>query len=338
MKNIYILDQTLREGGYVNGFFFGESAISDIITELAAADIDMIECGFFKKNTRNADYSLYSNTDQLQSLIKSKQDNKVYLAMFEVHEDIPLENLCFNNRSIDGVRVSFHEHEIDKGIELCLRIQNEGYKIYVQPVGISTFNTSSLNKLICNVNDLNPYAFYIVDTLGQMDHNDTVDMATFIDSRLNPQIKLGFHSHNNMQMSFSNAITLMELDLNRDLIIDASIQGLGRGVGTVHTEMVAQYLNKTRGAQYDIIKILGLLDDYINPIINKYRCGYNSAYYFSAIHDCHPNYASYLLGLETLSLRDIYSIINCIADHKKTLYDRNYIDTIIYTYLNKKTL
>ena len=46
MNRIRILDCTLRDGGYINDFRFGNTIIKDIVSKLAKASIDIIECGF----------------------------------------------------------------------------------------------------------------------------------------------------------------------------------------------------------------------------------------------------------------------------------------------------
>ena len=65
-----------------------------------------------------------------------------------------------------------------------------------------------------NINKINPYGISIVDTLGNMYEKQVVEMFVFIDKILNPQISLGFHSHNSMQLSFSNAKALLKMNLN----------------------------------------------------------------------------------------------------------------------------
>lgn len=45
---IKLLDCTLRDGGYVNNWEFGEQAISDIKENLELSGADIIELGFIK--------------------------------------------------------------------------------------------------------------------------------------------------------------------------------------------------------------------------------------------------------------------------------------------------
>ena len=46
---IYLLDCTLRDGGYVNNWEFGEACIHDLPDKLTEAGADIIELGFIRK-------------------------------------------------------------------------------------------------------------------------------------------------------------------------------------------------------------------------------------------------------------------------------------------------
>lgn len=69
----------------------------------------------------------------------------------------------------------------------------------------------NISVSIVNVNELKPFAFYLVDTLGVMYRHDMRKFFYLIDSNLSMSINLGFHSHNNLQMSFANAQEMPQL-------------------------------------------------------------------------------------------------------------------------------
>ena len=48
MSKIKILDCTLRDGGYINEWNFGERTIKKVISKLSQSKIDIIECGFLE--------------------------------------------------------------------------------------------------------------------------------------------------------------------------------------------------------------------------------------------------------------------------------------------------
>ena len=58
---------------------------------------------------------------------------------------------------------------------------------------------------------LNPYAVYIVDTYGLMHKNKVLNYFNILNNNLSNDIYIGFHSHNNFQLSFANSIELVEL-------------------------------------------------------------------------------------------------------------------------------
>ena len=51
MGNIYLLDCTLRDGGYINNWEFGYEAIRNIGRKIAKSGVEGFEVGFIKGNT-----------------------------------------------------------------------------------------------------------------------------------------------------------------------------------------------------------------------------------------------------------------------------------------------
>ena len=52
MDKIKVLDCTLRDGGYINDWNFGERVIKQVIAQLIDANVDLIEVGVL----RNCEY------------------------------------------------------------------------------------------------------------------------------------------------------------------------------------------------------------------------------------------------------------------------------------------
>lgn len=153
--------------------------------------------------------------------------------------------------------------------------------------------------------------------------NDLLRMFYIVDHNLDKEISLGFHSHNNLQMSFANAQELAQLNTARSMIIDASVLGMGRGAGNLNTELLVQYLNTNFFANYNILDIMSLLDEFIRPLKVTYNWGYEVAYFVAAIAGCHPNYASFLLNMHTLRMQDINSILTDLDEDKKLYTIKN---------------
>lgn len=317
MNKIKILDCTLRDGGYINDWNFGERTIKKIITKLSQSNIDIIECGFITDVSFNENKTLFDSVERIKKYIEPKNENVSYVGM--IAQPYPsINNIAkYDGKSIDGIRVTFHEDEIDEALIYGKQLMDKGYKIFIQPVGTTSYSDGSLLELIRKVNNLKPVAFYLVDTLGIMYKNDLLRMFYLLDNNLDESISLGFHSHNNLQLSFSNAQELLAIHTKREIIIDSSVFGMGRGAGNLCTELITHYINENIKEKYNIVPLLEIFDEYLSNIFSNIRWGYSMPYYLAAVNNCHPNYSTYLMNKQTISVKSINTILKQILEEKK---------------------
>lgn len=335
MNKISILDCTLRDGGYINSFKFYKNSIKAIISKLSESNIEIIECGFLKSNAFDKNKTLFGSIEAIDEFITKKGNNSKYVAMI-AYGDISLDEISeYNGYSVTGIRLTFHENQIEEAMNFAKELAKKGYDIFVQPVGTAFYTDKMLLELINKVNELDPYAFYIVDTLGTMYSRDILRMFYLIDNNLKRNIKVGYHSHNNLQLSFSNSQELISLNPKREIIIDSSVFGMGRGAGNLCTELITRYINENIADKYDIMPILEIMDEYIMPVYRQHPWGYSAPYYIAAINDCHPNYATFLMNKETLCIRDINSIIKSIPEENKHIYSEVLIGRMYFDYQEK---
>ena len=328
MVNCNILDCTLRDGGYINNFNFGNKVIKDIIKKLSDANTDIIECGFLKSGAFDKNKALFGSVESVAECISQKSSHSLYVAMI-AYGDIPIDEVSeCDGSSIDGIRLTFHQSELDDAFVLGKQLMKKKYKVFMQPVGTTSYTESELIDLVKKVNELNPYAFYMVDTLGTMFNADLRNMFGLIDSNLNPDIKLGFHSHNNLQLSFSNSIELLSIDSSREVIIDSSVFGMGRGAGNLCTELIMEYINKNIRNKYDIVPVLEIYDEHINKILLEYKWGYSLPYFLASSNKCHPNYAAHLINKQTMSIKQISHLLSSMDENKRTIFDKQYIENL----------
>ncbi|SCY96709.1 4-hydroxy 2-oxovalerate aldolase [Paenibacillus polysaccharolyticus] len=327
--NIKILDCTLRDGGYINEWNFKYHNIKAIINGLTEANVDIVECGFLEDSSLyDINLSLFSDINQIKHMLPLKRNDTEYVAMTRFG-NLNINNLDIcDGTSISGLRITFHIDEISEAMEFCRQVKDKGYKVFVQPVGTTSYSDEELLSLIKAVNELNPYSFYIVDTLGIMTKNDVHRMFYLVDNNLIQDITVGFHSHNNLQLSFSNAQELISFQTKRTIVIDSSVYGMGRGAGNLNTELIAQHINKEIKETYRIDKILEIVDEYIANIKSQFDWGYSVPYYLAAIHNCHPNYASFFINKKTLQVSLIAKILDMIPAERRELYDEKLVETL----------
>lgn len=332
-----ILDCTLRDGGYINDWRFGKKTIVSILEKLEKANIDIIECGFLTRMVKDEACSLFNDIAQIEKVLPRQGRTAMYVAMIAIGEKElhPSELAPFDGKSLEGIRLTFHKGEIDQAMEWARIIQEKGYKVFMQPVGTGFYTDMELLQLVEKMNQLQPYAFYIVDTLGSMYRNEVSHRFYLIDENMRPEIHLGFHGHNNLQLAFSNAQVLGKIQTKRTLILDSSVNGMGRGAGNLPTELITQYINKNIASRYDVTMVMDIYDEYISAIRKKFEWGYSVPYHIAASNVCHPNYASYLINKQTLTMKDIEKIIQSIPEEYKILYDQSLIEELYVRYQSK---
>ena len=155
-----------------------------------------------------------------------------------------------------------------------------------------------------------------------------------IDHNLTANIRLGFHSHNNLQMSYANAQSVIDFRTDREIILDCSIYGMGRGAGNLCTELIAQYANAMGAGQYEMMPIYEALDNDIYPIFARTGWGYNAHYYMAAVHGCHPSYASFLMNKQTLTMNEVDLILRNLPTEDRYLYHKELIEERYYSFQN----
>lgn len=80
MRNVQILDCTLRDGGFVNDWNFGMGSIVSIIGRLVKAGIDIIEVGFIdNRRQHDLNRSIFPDTDSIKPIFKNLDTDKAMI-------------------------------------------------------------------------------------------------------------------------------------------------------------------------------------------------------------------------------------------------------------------
>lgn len=330
MKNIEILDCTLRDGGYINNWDFGLKNIEYIITTLALANIEYIECGFICDNTQDLNKTLYSNFERIKKIIK-KYKSSTFTLMMPVN-DYNIDNLEeAPNESNIVIRLSFHKNDFSKAIDYALKIKNKGYKVFLQPTVIKSYTEEEIIYLLKGCNEvIKPDGVAIVDTLGEMNSNDICKITKLFDIYLDKKIKLLFHGHNNLQLAFSNSIIFIEnASDSREIIIDTSLMGMGRNSGNVCTELMINYLIQNYNKDYNFDKVLNIINDVMFSLREKYEWGYSPKYMLNAKNRTHPYYLDFLENSKILDLNEINYVLSKIPNNEKPNFNKEIIHSLL---------
>ena len=169
MNEIRILDCTLRDGGYCNQWKFGFSNVNKIIAGLVESEIDIIEVGFInEKIVYDKDITKFDTINRISDFIPENKEKKLFVAMLNLG-DYDISKLPeYDENSIDGIRVAFHKKGMDDALKVCSQIKQKGYKVFVQAMVSLCYTDEEFLSMIRKVNEIQPYAFYIVDSFGMI--------------------------------------------------------------------------------------------------------------------------------------------------------------------------
>ena len=323
-----LLDCTLRDGGYVNDWMFGYSSIRNIVRRLDIAGIELIEVGLIDASCKyDKNRSIFPDIQSIDKTLNGLSTTQSMLVAMIDFGAFPAENIVPCSQSIlTGIRVIFKKNDADSALRLCSAIKEQGYKVFVNPVSLTSYSDMEILHLIGKINDIEPFGMSIVDTYGLMLRDEILHFVDLVDNNLESGIILGFHSHNNQQMAFSNCCALLDRRNQHNIVIDASLFGMGKSAGNANLELVASYVNKAHNGKYKMEQLLDCIYTDIMKIYRKKPWGYNLLYYLSAINDCHPDYIKYLLEKNTLSVQGINEIVSQIPKNQKLSYSRELID------------
>lgn len=337
MTNIKLLDCTLRDGAYIVDADFGSSAMKGIIKKMQDAHVDIIECGWLKNAPHKEGTSFFHVPADLEKYLIEKSPDSIYTVMIDWDRyDLSYLPEC-DGKTVDAVRVVFPKNKFREAIPLGKIIKDKGYRLFFQAANTLGYSNDELIELAREINAVKPEVLSVVDTFGAMFREDLERIISVLDKHLDEEIGLGFHSHNNQQLSFSLSMEFVEKlkSGNRNIVVDSSLCGMGRGAGNTTTELMANYLNKKCKSNYDMNIILDAIDMYMGYFISNYSWGYSIPYFISGMYCAHVNNIAYLTLNHRSNTRDMRIVIESLSKEERTKYDYDLLESKFLDYQNK---
>lgn len=295
MKKIHILDCTLRDGGYVNNWKFDHDIANGVIDGLYDSGIRVIEIGIMGEGGETGKSTKFSSFKDAEPLLENRKKDCKYAIMLtqagSEKFDIPIRS----EKTVDMIRLAYFKPELQDAIVFAKSLKEKGYEVFLQAMATFMYSDDEMNDMLEQINIVKPQAFYIVDSFSNMFPEDIILMTSKVLSKLDQTIKFGFHAHNNIQMAFANVIAFIHSVKDREIYIDGSIYGMGRGAGNVPVELLMDYLNK-ENEQYKVEVLLKTYQEYIKPIFEQYFWGYTHPYYLTASKDMNSVYSWFFMN------------------------------------------
>lgn len=292
MKNqVKILDCTLRDGGYVNDWCFGDETSKKIVSAIDKAGCEYVEVGFLRNEKRQDGRMVFENMSQVDDLFPTTKAKQV--VMVELGYDYPLSMIP--NRSetnVAMIRVMIWKRMINEGLEYCRALLEKGYEVGVQATRTDEYTDEEFADFVKQYNAIHPTALYVVDSFGVMDKEQVLRYVSIADEILDKDVVIGYHAHNNLQQAYTNTVSFVEHEWQHPIMADASVLGMGRGAGNLPLELICKYLND-KGAMYDMTEIVKASDTL--PWQDA-PWGYSMPYMLSALYGRNPSFVNFFVS------------------------------------------
>ena len=290
-----LLDCTLRDGGYYTNWNFDTQMVQDLVTNLDLAGVDIIELGY-KSPVKGGKYRKCNDRFIWEVLGHRLPVHADLAFMVDAKDFIKGDTLDYS--LIDDVihpqhqspfkvcRLAIKHSEIEKAIEIGAIINEKGYDLIVNLMGISLLTEAQIQDFE-KFAELEPKALYFADSYGNLEPNDVRRLAKHFRQF---EVPVGIHTHDNLGLAFANSLAGLTSGID---YIDGTLLGMGRGVGNVRTEQLIAYLQHD-GYSYESNPVQRLITKWMKPLKQQYGWGFTHNYMVSGLKHIHPLYTQTL--------------------------------------------
>ena len=253
MNAIKILDASLRDGGHRTHFHFEDNVLSALLTPLDKAKIDYIEIGYRNgairpiENMGRAGFCDKAYLDQCRSLIKNA---KIAVMMHPTNVSA-VDIQTMKDSGVDLIRICVPRGGAELAGPLVDIVRTLGLQVSVNFIHASQYQVNELDKAVEMVSKHEPDIIYFADSNGGL----MPEQVTRIYEKYTRHYPstFGFHAHDNIGMAMTNTIAAIAAGAQ---YIDASLGGMGKGIGNLKTEFFIAYLHANNIKKYNLHETL----------------------------------------------------------------------------------
>lgn len=258
-----ILDTTLRDGSYVIDFKFTAVQTSQIVKSLEENGLELIEVGHgIGLGATEKKISPAVETDEAYAKATAESVKDAKWGMFCIPEIAELKHveMCANY-GMDFLRVGVDVNRIEKAEAFVKLAKQKNMYVALNFMKSYTAPANQFAKLVEIAQNYGADVAYLVDSAGNMTPNQIEEYFNVVKAKTN--MPLAFHGHNNLGLATANALKAYECGAE---IIDASLQGMGRGTGNTPLEHFVALLDKLDVThRFNLIGLMDAAEELVRP-------------------------------------------------------------------------
>jgi len=318
-----LFDCSMRDGGYVNNWYFTKEHARSCYTAVKDCGIEYCEVGFRRKEHINGPWfytpeNLINETFGDIVVPECKLALMAQMGTFTIEDFLPKSE---SHISMIRVLIAYHCKNKDDSVldvelihetaEMCKKLKDLGYEVCINIGRIDKIPDDQVKQTCEIINDAPIEYFYIADTYGALGIYKTRQSIETVKKYFNG--KIGFHAHDNLKNASVKAIDAL---YNGASIVDITFGGFGRGSGNAISEYVLAHMyHKSRTSHFHYNLLPSLI--YSDKWIESYKKS-GIPYLLSGMNSMHVNYAIEVIEKhENATILQVWDVFNKIVHLKK---------------------
>jgi len=268
MRNITILECTLRDGSYTIDYQFTAEDTAIIAAGLEDAGFELIEIGHgLGLNASNAGEGVAASTDEeylkaASSVLKRAKFGMFFIPGIGRKEDLEMAA----GYGMDFVRIGTNAPEANKAEKYIKLAKKLGMIVSLNLMKSYVLSPEKLAEKARLIEEWGADIVYVVDSAGGMFPENIKEYVEAVRAKTK-NIKIGLHAHNNLSLAIANTLAAIEAGAT---MVDSCLQGMGRSAGNTQSEILVLILGKLGyNLEIDSIKVMDLGKRLINPLLHK---------------------------------------------------------------------
>lgn len=253
MESFKLLDVSLRDGGHRTNFHFEDDDLKAMLLPLDHSGIEYIEIGY-----RNGSLQPIANIGragccdhEYLQLCRSLSKN-ARLAVMAHPANVSYSDLQeLKNCGVDMLRIGVIRGGVNTACPVIDQAKHIGLLVSVNFIHVSKYQDTELDAVVEMVIKHQPDIVYFADSNGNLMPDKVRKIYETYTRRYSSSF--GFHAHDNLGLAQANTMAAISAGAQ---YIDASLAGMGKGIGNLKTEFFTAYLHANNIKKYNLQDIL----------------------------------------------------------------------------------
>jgi 4-hydroxy 2-oxovalerate aldolase len=221
-----------------------------------------------------------------------------------------------NNSAVSLVRIAANRPEVAALGPAIEELQDLGYEVALNVMQVSELSHHEVTEFGKQAAAFGAEFAYVADSFGSLRPADIAPIMNALKEGFGPRI--GCHLHDNMSYALTNTMEAVDAGA---VIVDSTIQGMGRGPGNVRTEYLVMELARLGRTRAILQPLVNLVEHDFAEMKAHYGWGSSLYYFQSANLSVHPTYVMELTKDDRYSPSEIVAALNRLNERGATSFD-----------------